>query len=335
MNGKMIIQDKAFRTMLLWLLWASVALVIHVSMYLNLDLWTYIKHDQSRVTWVTYGLFFLGLVMSFGLMIRIISESTLATRLGYQARDKGLNQLPISRTSKAVERFFLSIKEIVLRNEQPDVEALLDVELAPYRRISHAIDVFGNLLITLGLIGTVVGLITILAGLTSSMEALGHDEQKLISGIHSAMGGMGTSFYATLLGSVLGGLLLRVFVLINDHGIEELSENLKKICMVYCSAEARPGLQRELGFFNQEIAALGENVRRLQDAFNETNSTLANFREHAKQLHLLGGQDGDAQTLRDSVVLQHYYTDLLKEEIRVINRINRSWWARLKRALRR
>jgi hypothetical protein len=134
---------------------------------------------------------------------------------------------------------------------------------------------------------------------------------------------------------VLGGVLLRVFVLINDHGIEELSENLKKICMVYCSADARPGLQRDLSFFNSEITVLSENVKRLQAAFDETNSTLANFKEHAQQLHLLGADDEHQQTLRHSVALQHYYTDLLKEEIRVINRINRSWWARLRRALNR
>ena len=143
--------------MFLWLIWAAVAVAVHFSMYFELNLWDYIKSDQSKVTWITYGLFFLGLAMSFGLMVRVISESILATRLGYLARDNGLIQLPIETTSKAVERFFLSLKEIAMRNDQADIEALLDVELAPYRRISHAVDVFGNLLITLGLIGTVVG----------------------------------------------------------------------------------------------------------------------------------------------------------------------------------
>jgi hypothetical protein len=335
MNRKMIIQEKAFRTMFLWLLWAAVAVAVHFSMYFDLNLWEYIKQDESKVTWITYGLFFLGIIMSFALMVRIITESILATRLGYLARDNGLIQLPIAKTSKAVERFFLSLKEIALRNDQADIEALLDVELAPYRRISHAVDVFGNLLITLGLIGTVVGLIAILAGLTTSMDALGHDQDRLLAGIRHAMGGMGTSFYATLLGSVLGGLLLRVFVLINDHGIDELSENLKKICMVYCSADAKPTLERELRFFNIEIAALGNNVKLLQAAFQETKNTLADFKDHARELHKLGSDEDGKQTLRDSVVLQQYYTDLLKEEIRVMNKINRSWWARLKRSLKR
>lgn len=335
MSRKMIIQEKSFRTMFLWLIWAAVAVTVHFSMYFDLNLWEYIKHDQSKVTWITYGLFFLGLALSFGLMVRVIAESILATRLGYLASENGLSQLPIARTSKAVERFFLSLKEIALRNDQADIEALLDVELAPYRRISHAVDVFGNLLITLGLIGTVVGLIAILAGLTTSMDALGHDQDRLLNGIRHAMNGMGTSFYATLLGSVLGGLLLRVFVLINDHGIDELSENLKKICMVYCSADTKPGLDRELRFFNQEVAALGENVKRLKVAFNETKESLSAFKEHALELHRLGDDQDRKETLRDSVVLQQYYTDLLKEEIRVMTKLNRSWWARLKRALRR
>jgi len=335
MSRDMIIQEKAFRTMLLWLVWAAVALAVHLSMYYDLNLWEYIKQDQSKITWVTYGLFVLGIVMSFGLMVRVINESTLATKLGYIAREKGLIEVPIDSTAKAVERFFLSVKELAIKNEQPDIEALLDVELAPYRRLSHAVDVFGNLLITLGLIGTVVGLITILAGLTTSMDALGHDQERLMTGIRHAMGGMGTSFYATLLGSVLGGLLLRVFVLINEHGIEELSENLKKICMVYCSSDCKPGLERELRFFNIEISTLGENVTLLQAALNETKDTLAAFKEQVRELHELGNDEYGKQTLRDAVRLQDHYTSLLKEEVRVISKINRSWWARLKRALQR
>jgi len=335
MRRKMIIQENAARTLILWMIWAAVAVAVHVAMYIDLDLWEYVQQDQSRVTWITYGLFLLGVLLSFGLMIRVIIESIRAKKLGYLARDHGLIDLAIEHPSQAVERFFLSLKELAVKNDEPDVEALLDIELAPYRRLSHAIDVFGNILITLGLIGTVVGLITILAGLTTSMNALGHDQEKLLGGIRHAMGGMGTSFYATLLGSVLGGLLLRVFVLINEHGIEELAENLKKISMVYCSSDTKPGLDKELRYFNNEIAVLGDNVKLLQGALKETNETLAVFKEQAQELHKLGNTDDNTHTLRDSVVLQKYYTDLLKEEIRVLNKLNGSWYVRLKKALRR
>lgn len=334
MKYKLVIQAKAYRALYLWLTWAAIGVAVHFAMFLDPHLWTYIKQDETKVTWITYGLFFLGLFMSFLLILRTLSESMLAARLGNVATQKSLMEIQITETSKAVQRFFQSVKEIVMRNEQPDIEALLDIELAIYTRVANAVDVLGNLLITMGLIGTIVGLTITLAGLTTSMEALGNNQDELLSGLRRAMSGMGTAFYATLLGAVLGGVLLRVFVLINNHGIEELSENLKKICMVYCATDLKPGLERDLRFLNVEISALGHNAKLLQDAMNESRQAIAAFREQAQALHKLGDEEDRKQTLRDSVVLQQYYTDLLKEEIRIMNKVNRSWWVRLKRALR-
>lgn len=334
MKHKLVIQEKAFRALYLWLLWALIGVAVHFAMFLDPNLWAYIKQDETKVTWITYGLFFLGLLMSFLLMLRIVTESTLAARLGKVATEKSLMEIQIKDTSKAVQRFFQSVKEILMRNEQPDIEALLDIELALYNRVANAVDVLGNLLITMGLIGTIVGLTITLAGLTTSMEALGSNQDQLLSGLRHAMSGMGTAFYATLLGAVLGGVLLRVFVLINTHGVEELSENLKKICMVYCATDLKPGLERDLRFLNVEISALGHNAKLLQEAMHESKQAIMSFREQAQMLHELGDEEDRKQTLRDSVVLQQYYTDLLKEEIRVMNKVNRSWWLRLKKALR-
>lgn len=334
MKYKLVVQKKAFRTLLLWLTWATIGVAIHFAMFLDPNLWEYIKQDHTKITWITYGLFFLGLFMSFLLILRTISESTLAERLGIVATEKNLMEIQIHNPSSAVERFFQSVKEIVMRNEQPDIEALIDIELALYTRVANAVDVFGNLLITMGLIGTIVGLTITLAGLTTSMQALGSNQDELLKGLRHAMSGMGTAFYATLLGAVLGGVLLRVFVLINNHGIDELAENLKKICMVYCSSDIKPGLGRELRFLNVELTAIGHNARLLQAAMDESKQAIVAFREQAQALHKLGDEEDRKQTLRDSVVLQQYYTDLLKEEIRVLNKLNRSWWARLKRALR-
>jgi hypothetical protein len=335
MSRKLMIQENAFRTMFLWLIWAAAAVAVHFAMYLDPSLWEYIKQDQSKITWVTYGLFIVGVLMSFSLVLTLTSEAIHASKLGLVAMDKGLTGIIPQNPRRAVERFFLSLKEVVSKNDQPDVEALLDIEIAPYHRTSHAVDVIGNLSITLGLIGTVVGLTMTLAGLTTSLDALGHDQDRMLAGLRRAMGGMGTAFYTTLLGAVLGGVLLRVFSLITDHGIESLAENLKKICMVYCSNDTKPSLERELRVFNAEINALGDNALRLQAAMKESREAISTFRDEAIRLHKLSDDEDGKQTLRDSVVLQHYYTDLLKEEIRTLNKLNRSWWTRLKRALRR
>lgn len=335
MNRKLMLHEQAARTLLLWLFWAAASVAAQVMLFLDPSLWNYIKHDPSKITWVTYGLFFIAVGMSFTLVLKLGSESDHAAKLGSIAMNTGLLGVNPTNSRRAVERFFLSLKEVVSNNDQPDIEALLNIELARFYRASNAVEVIGNLLITLGLIGTVVGLTMTLAGLTNTLDALGHDQSRLLSGLRGAMGGMGTAFYTTLLGAVLGGVLLRVFSLITEHGIDALAEALRKISMVYCSADTKPSFERELHFFNTEINALGENVKTLQAAMSESRQAIAAFREEAVRLHKLGDDEQDRETLRDSIVLQHYYSDLLKQEIRTLNKLNRSWWYRIKQALRR
>ncbi len=319
--------------MLLWLMWASVSIAVYFLLQLETDLWDFILQDSTRITWVIMGLFLIGVAISFQLTMALTNEAAHAIKLGMTVKEKTLHGVDLTHTAGAVERFFYSLKEVVSKNEQPNIEALLDIELAPYERTSHAVEVMGNLLITLGLIGTVVGLTLILAGLSSSLDALGRDQARLVSGLRHAMSGMGTAFYTTLMGAVLGGVLLRVFALITEHGVAGLSDNLKRISMVYILSDTKPTLERELRIINREVDALGNNVKLLQAAMSDSKLAMAAFHDEAQRLNQLGDDADRKQTLRDSVVLQKYYSDLLKEEIRIMNKINRSWWVRLKRSL--
>lgn len=327
--------EKVFRTLTLWLVWAIAAIAVYFSLYLELNLWQQLQEDQSRITWIIVGLFVLGVAISFALVVSVTSETIRAVELGRITRNSGLEGIETAHPDRAVERFFFSLQDILSKNSQPDIEVLLDIEFSAYYRTSHAVEVIGNILITLGLIGTVIGLTLTLSGLSSSLDALGQDQQRLISGLRRAMGGMGTAFYTTLLGSVLGGVLLRVFALITVHGIENLGDLVKKICIVYCVADLKPTLDRDLRHLNADITLLGDNVRMLRDAMEESRTTMANFRQEAVLLSKLSEDDQTNATLKDSVVLQHYYADLLREEIRVMNKLNRSWWGRLRKAMRR
>jgi len=328
-------QEKAYRTLLLWLIWASMALGVYMALYIDTNLWDFMQHDPSKITWLIMGLFALGVVISFGLTMALTQEAVRSVYLGNIVRQKGLYALELKSTRRAVERFFQSIKEVIKANGALDVETLLNVELAPYERTSRAVEIMGNLLITLGLIGTVMGLTLTLAGLTSSLDALGNDQDRLLAGLRRAMGGMGTAFYTTLLGSVLGGVLLRVFALITDNGVEGLSDAMKKICLVYCSADTRPTVEREVRTLNIELEHLGDRAKMLQAALNDSLVAMSNFRNEAVRLKDLGKEeDGEKLTLRDAVVLQQYYANLLKEEVKMMNKVNTSWWMRLRRGLR-
>lgn len=323
-----------FRTLLQWGAWVSVSVIVYAVLYAGTDLWRSIQADQSRVTVVILVLFMIGLFLSLTLTLALTREVKQAILLGSVARDEGLEAVNPRLGRYATHRFFASLKVSTSGDRPPPVDSLIDMELNGYHRRSDAIGVVGNLLITLGLIGTVVGLTFTLGGLSSALEALGNNQEELSRGLRLAMSGMGTAFYTTLLGSVLGGVLLRIFGLITSNGIGDLGDTLKRIA-VHCTCDVRPTVEKDTRRLNREIALLGENARLLQEALQESVAAMQAFREQTAALHELGDDADRNKNLRDAVALQMYYTDLLRDEIRAMTRVNRAWWPRLRRALRR
>ena len=320
--------QKPFRTLFLWIVWASAAIVVYVSLYRDTGVWEFLEQDKSRITWLILGLFLLGLVASFILTIIVTFESLAGLAVEEQVHKDGLKSLDIPNRKRAVNRFFLSLQDTLSGSGEPDVEALLNVELAVYQRLSHSIEVVGNLLITLGLIGTVMGLTLTLTGLTSSLEALGHNQEQLLSGLRKAMAGMGTAFYTTLLGAVLGGVLLRVFAQITDHGVDGLFDRLMRICLVYCAADLRATMERDIRFLDREIDMLGNHVRQLQGIFEKSTQAMAQFRNEVSDLTELARDDNREVT--ENIRLRRRQSEMLRDEVKRIRDQQQPWWMKLK-----
>lgn len=334
-SPSLLIPAHPFRTLLQWAAWAAVAAGVYVALYYRTDLLGNVRQDQSGITGIIIVLFLIGALLSLTLSMAITREAKQAIRLGVAICDRGLMNVIPRLERYSAHRFFAAVRAGVASDRPPDPDPLIELELNGYYRRSDAVGVIGNLLITLGLIGTVVGLTFTLSGLSTALESLGHDQQELVRGLEKAMSGMGTAFYTTLLGAVLGGVLLRIFALITNHGIGDLGDTLKRIS-VYCTHDVKPSAERDMRRLNAEIALLGDNCRTLQQALEDTASAMHAFRDTADNLHRLGsdGEDGE-KTMRDALVLQMYYADLLREEIKVMDKVNRAWWPRLRRALRR
>ena len=75
-------QEKAYRTLLLWLIWASMALGVYMALYIDTNLWDFMQHDPSKITWLIMGLFALGVVISFGLTMALTQEAVRSVYLG-------------------------------------------------------------------------------------------------------------------------------------------------------------------------------------------------------------------------------------------------------------
>ena len=327
--------NSAYRTFILWLIWGTAATTIYLSLYLNTDLIDFLRNDTSRITWIIIGLFILGVFASFLLTISITSEYIESVNQQELASEKGLMGLEkTGRKPRTVNQFYQSLKIVAANNDSPNIEALLDMEYSTLSRRSHAIEILGNLLITLGLIGTVMGLTLTLSGLTSSLDALGTDQDMLLAGLRKAMGGMGTAFYTTLLGAVLGGVLLRIFALITENGIGSLLDYITKTCMVHLSPDFKPTVERDVRFLSVEIDALADKVSSLRLVFDDSKESIHEFHEAIKKLHTeTESPEEGVYTLRETLRMQKYYRVLIRQELTLMNKLNRSWWSRLKYAM--
>ncbi len=317
-------RHRPYRTLLLWFIWALTATAVYFAFYQDAGIWEVLGQDKTRITWIILGFFVFGLAASLALSIALTKESLAARRIESDVREKGLIGFETTSESRAVARYFQSLKMAMDSNSK--------VELAVFQRMSRSIEVAGNLLITLGLIGTVMGLTLTLTGLTSSLDALGHDQEQLLQGLRKAMGGMGTAFYTTLLGAILGGVLLRVFAQITEQGVEGLFDRTMRICLVYCSADFKPSLERDIRFLDAEMASLGERVKFLQSAFGASRSAMEEFREEVENLRGLSQEE--RTSLLETIEMNRQCYMLMRQEARLMQNLNRTFWQRLKDLLR-
>ncbi len=325
-------RHRPYRTLLLWFIWALAATVVYFSFYQDAGIGEMLEQDRTRITWIILAFFVFGLAASLALSIALTKESLAARQIESDVREKGLVGFETTSESRAVARYFQSLKMAMDSNSKPDAEALLNVELATFQRMSRSIEVAGNLLITLGLIGTVMGLTLTLTGLTSSLDALGHDQEQLLQGLRKAMGGMGTAFYTTLLGAILGGVLLRVFAQITEQGVEGLFDCTMRICLVYCSADFKPSLERDIRFLDAEMESLGERVKFLQSAFGASRMAMEEFRQEVENLRGLSQEE--RTSLLESIEMNRQCYMLMRQEARLMQNLNRTFWQRLKDLLR-
>ncbi len=313
--------QRGYRALALWIFWSAAALIIYVGIYHDTDVLAFIRNDPSRITWAILGLFAIGVLTSFVLTIILTLESVTVDELERIAERDGWLGIQKSAKKRRVARFFQALRTIIDKNGELNIEALVDVEFAAYQRIAHALEIIGNLLITLGLIGTVVGLTLTLTGLTGSLQSLGQDQDQLMQGLRSAMSGMGTAFYTTLLGSVLGGVLLRIYGHIDEHGVESLENALTRICLVHCSPDTKPSAQRDLRMLNAEVAALTRNLEALQQSLTKTQQDMSSM----VQVLATPGANGENDSLRENIFLRREHLKTLRAE----QRLRRNWLQKL------
>jgi len=176
------LDQRGMKTLILWVGWAITSLMIFQGLYSKAGLWIYIRQDQTRMTWVILAMFALALIISFSHVLMLTREWFQAYRLEKKITSHGI--LAIEKGGKrTADHFFQALHIIIEKGAKPDIEGLVEVEYSSHHRASRMVALIGNLLITMGLIGTVFGLTITLSGLSGSLEALGENQEALLRGL--------------------------------------------------------------------------------------------------------------------------------------------------------
>lgn len=164
------------------------------------------------------------------------------------------------------------------------------------QRIDEARDITRyliNLLVFLGLLGTFWGLATTVPAVVETIRSLAPQEGesgldvfgKLMTGLESQLGGMGTAFSSSLLG-LAGSLVLGLLELFAGHGqnrfIRELEEWLSSITRLGYAGDGEGADQNALGLLVDHMAQQMEELQALQ-----TQTEANRFHSEAKIAELV------------------------------------------------
>jgi len=290
--------QRALRTFALWMGWAISAITVFAMMSRKANVLEFVQNDQTHVTWLIVGMFILGVGVSFVQAMKLTTEWFRAYRIASLVESKGLAGIQQRGGHHIVDHFVDALHLIIARNGRADVDALIDVEFSGQHRVSQFVSLLGNLMITLGLIGTVLGMTITMNGLNGALGSLGTDDTLLVEGLRSAMNGMGVAFYTTLIGSVLGGVLLRVFSWITDASINGLQDLMLRTCVVHASADLEPSEERDLRALDASMEHLQSRVELLNLAIKTSREEMGYLREEAGKMHAELGQLAENDPIR-------------------------------------
>ena len=99
---------KVYRTLLLWLIWASFAITVTFGLYVDTDVWEFVKHDTTKLTWVILSLFLLSTAISLWLTLTLTHESVELIEVDYAARQQGLMGITTTRKQCSAVLFYLT-----------------------------------------------------------------------------------------------------------------------------------------------------------------------------------------------------------------------------------
>jgi|CXWL01.1.fsa_nt_gi hypothetical protein len=220
-----------------WLLWLVISLLIFGALTIGMIL----KNQEI----IEYGMY----IVIGGLAVGLIIKGYLDARFIEKEKLLASKQVRILEQVDDFETFLKLAPSSIFRSHidnlytislsQHDVNQDNLIEILHSRLLAKnkVVELFASILITLGLIGTIVGLIIMMDGLSAIIHSQQANNENLLLSLvkpgEGPLAGLGVAFYTTLLGAVLGGVVLRILTNVIDSNIMQYTAHLAELTEVH------------------------------------------------------------------------------------------------------
>jgi len=231
-------KQSGFTTWKYWLLALAVVFLLFGIVALSPSLGPKLREDL-----VGWGIYLILIVVGVGCIGKSYSDARFIDRemrlASAQARIleevDDLNAF-LNRTSISIFRRHLENLHTISKTHHSDISQDNLIEVLHSRLLSRnqVVELFASILITIGLIGTIVGLIFMMNSLTREI-ATGESSALLqkLTQPGGPLAGLGIAFYTTLIGAAFGGVVLRILTSVVDASITRYIAHIVELTEVY------------------------------------------------------------------------------------------------------
>tara|TARA_X000000368_G_scaffold415727_1_gene408070 strand:- start:1049 stop:2167 length:1119 start_codon:yes stop_codon:yes gene_type:complete len=218
--------------------------------------------DTSGIIYVILGLFAYGIAHSFRNALWITRERAAFVRMEKIKEAHNDNSDLVSIFKKGVDA--------LEAGSQINFDTLLTVYSAKQSAKIRSVSATSAILITAGLLGTVIGLVITISGISEILGAAGENYEEMLSGLNKTVQGMGTAFYTTFFGGLLGGIVLKALAAENEKAANRLTADALQCAELWLMPQSRALASKIAGGMQEEVFGLMRTLRELSDGISKT-----------------------------------------------------------------
>ena len=222
------------------------------------------QSDKTGMSYVIAALFIFGLAASFRAAMQLHSEWAVLDQI------KKSKQIPLSDGKSGLSDVFNKLSAFKRQGQTVDVHTAINTYHAGHNSRVRSISIMAALLISMGLLGTIIGLIMAISGLGGMVENIGLSRTTMMEALKATVAGMGTAFYTTFFGA-LGGLILRAVAVSQLNSLSELCAAATEYADVHLTAK----LETKEEELNQQVSKVISSFENMQREIESITSRVA------------------------------------------------------------